>query len=277
MRKLFNYLVDGHFLLLPIMNAFEEESCADFATPFINTTGTCLQLKYLQLFKDTKWLLQIFLRSEELDMALIKTLQYSVNVNSEVSRTWQTLFVRLPNNEGLQQVVVKIARPQGQYQGGLAIDDFTIRPCEDFSRFLLFIYVVNIYKYNLNRPIIIIFIVVVLIIIIIIFADVLLTLLLLLLLLFCCYNYIYFYIVFIVINTIILLLLLVLELLRIVTVIIIVNIVVNYYNCYYCCCFNCCWCCYFCYCCYSCNCCYCYYYNIYIVINLFLLLALLYY
>ena len=121
--------------MLPLVTS-EQELCADVRTPFINTTSTCLQLKYLQLGDNTEWKMDIYLRNEKLDMTLIKTLQYTSSVASGVLQraldTWQMLFLKLPDRKGLQQVLVKITRPAGK-ASGLGIDDLTIRPCSDFG------------------------------------------------------------------------------------------------------------------------------------------------
>ena len=79
--------------------------------------------------------MDIFLRNEDLDMTLIKTLQYSSSVAFKVAHNiWQLLFIRLPERERLQRIIIKITRPANNATG-LAIDDFTVRPCLDFSKF----------------------------------------------------------------------------------------------------------------------------------------------
>ena len=126
--------VEGHYLLLPLV-VYKQESCVDFRTPYLNTTGTCLQFKYLQLYDDVEWAIEIYLRNENLDIVLIKTIEYSTSTSFEVARIWQMLFMRLPDSNNLQEVIIKIIRPANE-DSGLAIDDFTIRPCSDFSKFI---------------------------------------------------------------------------------------------------------------------------------------------
>ena len=124
----------GHFLFLPFLMP-KTKSCADFKTPFMNVTGLCLQLQYTQLYKNIRWEMEIYLRNEELEMNLIKFLKDSENI-SEDDAVWHTLLIRLPDRSDLQQLVVKIIRPIGAVDSGLAIDDVTVRPCSDFSKLL---------------------------------------------------------------------------------------------------------------------------------------------
>ena len=125
----------GHYLLLPLLT-LTSESCADFRSPYINVSEACLQFKYTPLYEDVHWIMEIYMQNEELDVVSIKTLQYS-EINATVAIVdWQLLFIKLPKSTGLQQIIVKITRRAGVFTG-FAVDDFTIRPCSDFSKLIV--------------------------------------------------------------------------------------------------------------------------------------------
>ena len=46
---------------------------------------------------------------------------------------WQNVIVKLPNTDGLRQIVVKVIKTIHTYSG-IAIDDLTIRSCPDLSK-----------------------------------------------------------------------------------------------------------------------------------------------
>ena len=119
-------------MLLPLLTS-TNESCADIKTPYINVSDACLQFKYTPLYDDVQWIMEIYMQNEELDVTLIKTLQYSKTSTTMAPVDWQLLFVKLPKSKGLQQVIVKITRQAGVLTG-FAVDDFTLRPCSDFSK-----------------------------------------------------------------------------------------------------------------------------------------------
>ena len=77
---------------------------------------------------------EVYLRDENLDIEFIKSLTFA-GLSSSVAGLWQSWIIRLPDRDGLRQVIIKGIRPANHYTG-MALDDLSIRPCSDFSKFL---------------------------------------------------------------------------------------------------------------------------------------------
>ena len=122
----------GRLLNLPI-TVSSTYSCADFKTSYIQTKGKCLLFQYLPISIQISGYIQVYIRNEDLQMELIKSVNFSDLPTDFVSQ-WQNLIVKLPDSDELRQIIVKGVKALNTFSG-MAIDDFTIRPCSDLSKF----------------------------------------------------------------------------------------------------------------------------------------------
>ena len=119
-------------LYLPI--AFSDvNTCADAKTSYIILQGKCLQLNYMTLDQKTWGSIEVFLSDENLELEFVDRITFA-SLPQQVATQWQSWITRLPDREGLRQVIIKSIRPANRYTG-MAIDDLSIRPCPDFSKF----------------------------------------------------------------------------------------------------------------------------------------------
>lgn len=96
---------------------------------FMITANKCLLLHYMWL--DVGYLF-VYLVDEDLSKELIAL--HSNKNATLATHTWSTLFIALPTKKSLQRVVIVGAR---HYDGasGIIVDDMSIRPCSDFSKY----------------------------------------------------------------------------------------------------------------------------------------------
>ena len=77
--------------------------------------------------------IEVYTSSENLEVELIKEINFSDNPLEP--HLWQSVLVKLPESEKLQQIIIKGIRKKNRFSG-MAIDDVTIRPCNDFRKFI---------------------------------------------------------------------------------------------------------------------------------------------
>ena len=106
--------------------------CASFRTQFFNVSNKCLLFHYRWVYSGS---MTIFLRNDDRDLEVLTNISSRADVQ-ELSGTWHTLFLRLPLRKNLRQIVFKGNRISGELSG-VALDDLTIRPCTDFSKWSL--------------------------------------------------------------------------------------------------------------------------------------------
>ena len=124
--------VKGHFLYLPVTFS-TAVTCADFTTSYLITRGKCLQISYLAI-NDKIWgSIDVYLNDENLEKEFVGNIVFT-GLPKLVANRWQSWIIRLPDRDGLRQVVIKGIRTANQYTG-MAIDDLSIRPCSDYSEF----------------------------------------------------------------------------------------------------------------------------------------------
>lgn len=111
-----------------------EESCAEVTTDYMTTAGKCLMLFYQWLNSGT---LSIYIRNEEHVIKLVTT---KTSSNAQAT-PWQRLFVTLPSDSGLHQIIIRGARQHNDFFSsstvttGIVLDDFSVRPCADFRKY----------------------------------------------------------------------------------------------------------------------------------------------
>lgn len=109
-------------------------SCAEVTTKYMTTAGKCLMLFYQWLNSGT---LSIYIRNEEYVTKLVTT---KTSSNAQAT-PWQRLFVTLPSDSGLHQIIIKGTRQHNNFSSssavttGIVIDDFSVRPCADFREY----------------------------------------------------------------------------------------------------------------------------------------------
>jgi len=101
---------------------------AGLHSPYMNTTGMCLELMYQM--KSTavasKPTIQISVVDEEREQIVL------TSSNGENRTTWERLFARLP--AGLHRIVIEGFR-SGTKFCGMSIDDIIVQRCELFGEF----------------------------------------------------------------------------------------------------------------------------------------------
>lgn len=117
----------GHFQLM-LTTDLRLGYFARLQSPYMNTTGQCLELFYWPDSSKDESVLSIIVVSEEKSEA---------TVNRSISRPmagWNRLFARLPS--GVYRIVIEGRRGDVSYTG-LAVDDIILQPCEKFGNFFL--------------------------------------------------------------------------------------------------------------------------------------------
>jgi len=122
------YAVRGHYA-----NMLSTDSRLGYAarleSPYMNTTGMCLEL-YYQL-KSTanmnKPQINVYSLDEE---RMIRV--YLATSNGENRTSWDRLFARLP--DGINQIIIRGKRSSTKYCG-MSIDDVVVQPCTVFGEF----------------------------------------------------------------------------------------------------------------------------------------------
>ena len=107
-------------------SVYVTEPIARFWTPLINTTNKCLLFKHLSEFVK----LQLSLTSEHSTVTIDKSDTYRA-FHFDLTIRWSVQFIHLP--AGLHKISLT-ALGQGEQRVISTIDDFSIRPCEDFKR-----------------------------------------------------------------------------------------------------------------------------------------------
>ena len=104
---------------------------ADMSTPYMDTTGICLEL-YYQL-KSTaninKPVISVLVFDEE-SPSRYGTVVASSHGDNRTS--WERMFAKLP--DGFHRIFIKGRRSRTQYCG-MSIDDVVVQPCEVFGKF----------------------------------------------------------------------------------------------------------------------------------------------
>jgi len=102
---------------------------ARLQTPYMNTTGMCLEL-YYQL-KSTAYLnkpkISVIVVTEEEES------RHLTSSNGENRTSWDRLFAKLP--AGFHRIVIEGHRSRTRYCG-MSIDDVVVQLCERFGEFL---------------------------------------------------------------------------------------------------------------------------------------------
>ena len=113
-----------------------EEQCADFSTSYLHTSGKCLLLNYLLLYPSCfNGILSVYLLNENLDFTLLKTIDLK-NLPSESLLKWQMLLIKLPYSRKLQKIYINFVRTANK-KNCIAIDDFSIQPCNSLRKYFL--------------------------------------------------------------------------------------------------------------------------------------------
>ena len=103
---------------------------AQLQTPYMDTTGMCLEL-YYQL-KSTaifnKPVIGVFVIDEERQHLPYLTSSIGVNRTS-----WDRMFAKLPS--GFHQIIIEGRRSNTSYCG-MSVDDIVVQPCHLFGEFL---------------------------------------------------------------------------------------------------------------------------------------------
>ena len=92
----------------------------------------------MQLYTDYIGDIEIYSRSESLEMIQIKVLHFPFASVNFISGMWQILMVRLPDIEALQQIIIRGVRPANA-ASAMKLDDITIQPCSELSKFIDFL------------------------------------------------------------------------------------------------------------------------------------------
>ena len=114
----------GHYAIMRSTNS--PGYFARLQTPYINTTGLCLEL-YFQAqsasIKSKPVITVVAVNEEEEETVLVST--------EGLERTvWDRLFTKLPG--GVHRVVVQGQRSEDSYSG-MSVDDVVVQPCENFG------------------------------------------------------------------------------------------------------------------------------------------------
>jgi len=105
------------------------DSAEDFArlqTPYINTTGLCLEL-YFQArstSSESKPVISVVAVNEEEEETVL------VSTEGLERTVWDRLFTKLPG--GVHRVVVQGQRSEDSYSS-MSVDDVVVQPCENFG------------------------------------------------------------------------------------------------------------------------------------------------
>jgi len=119
---------------------------AHLQTPYMNTTGMCLELYYEMKSKAVyafdKPVIWIFVYDEERKRTDLD------KSNGENRTSWDRMFAKLP--DGFHQIVIRGRRSYTSYCG-MSIDDVAVQPCDVFGEFYI---IGTLCKYMVNgRPI----------------------------------------------------------------------------------------------------------------------------
>lgn len=104
---------------------------AHLQTPYMNTTGMCLELFYQMkstaIYAADKPVIRVSVFDEERKRTdLVKSA-------GENRTSWDRLFAKLP--DGFHQIVIRGRRSYISYCG-MSIDDVAVQPCDVFGEFL---------------------------------------------------------------------------------------------------------------------------------------------
>ena len=104
----------------------QPEYVARLRTPYMNTTGMCLELYFQSQSTSivSKSVISIVVIDEEKEDTVLASTE-------GLERTvWDRLIARLPS--GVHQVVVKGSRSSSGYSS-MSVDDVVVKPCENFG------------------------------------------------------------------------------------------------------------------------------------------------
>jgi len=132
--KLLTCADDGHFANM-LSTESRLEYFAHLQTPYVDTTGMCLELYYQMkstaVYTFDKPVIWVFVYDEERKRTdLVKS-------NGENRTSWDRMFAELP--DGFHQIVIRGRRSYTSYCG-MSIDDVAVQPCYVFGEFSVIFY-----------------------------------------------------------------------------------------------------------------------------------------
>ena len=127
--KLLTCVVDGHFANM-LSTDSRLEYFAHFQTPYMDTTGMCLELYYQMkstaVYTFDKPVIWVFVYDEERKRTdLVKS-------DGENRTSWDRMFTELP--VGFHQIVIQGRRSNTSYCS-MSIDDVVVQPCDVFGEY----------------------------------------------------------------------------------------------------------------------------------------------
>jgi len=106
---------------------------AHLQTPYMNTTGMCLELYYQMkstaVYAVDKPVIWVFVYDEE------RTRYDLAKTIGENRTSWDRMFAELP--DGFHQIVIRGRRSYTSYCG-MSIDNVVVQPCDVFGEFSVF-------------------------------------------------------------------------------------------------------------------------------------------